>query len=67
MTLIEALQALDPDDDDHWTAEGRPAMAALIDLAGREVTRREVDAIAPDFTREHRALPLAAPDDDEVA
>ena len=60
MTLIEALQALDPDDDDHWTAEGWPAMAAVEGIAGRQFTRREVDAVAPDFTRMHRVLPAAS-------
>ncbi len=63
MTILEALQALDPAKDDHWTGEGRPAMVAVVDLVGQEVTRREVDAVAPDFTREHRVLPDDPPAD----
>ena len=65
MTIIEALQALDLANDAHWTAEGRPAMAALNDLVGEEVTRREVDAVAPDFTREQPTLPAPRPPDAE--
>ena len=53
MTLNEALEALNPKHDDHWTADGMPRMDALHALLGHEdVTRADVTNAAPDFTRE---------------
>jgi hypothetical protein len=50
--IVEALSKLDPADDTAWTAEGKPKMAALEVLLGRtDITRAQVDAAAPGFTR----------------
>ena len=50
--IVEALTKLDPADDANWTAEGKPKMAALEVLLGRtDITRAQVEAAAPGFTR----------------
>ena len=50
--IVEALTKLDPADDTAWTAEGKPKMAALEALLGRtDITRAQVEAAAPGFTR----------------
>lgn len=51
--IVAALNRLDPADDEHWTADGKPKMAALEVLMGRaDITRAQVDAAAPGFNRE---------------
>lgn len=53
MTIQEALQALDPQNDEHWTSDGSPRMDTLQELTGDEsLTRKQVREIAPTFTRE---------------
>lgn len=54
--ILAALAALDPHNDEHWTSVGLPSMAAVIALAG-EVTRRQVEAVAPEFSRTNLVLP----------
>lgn len=50
--LRKAINDLDPDDDAHWTAEGKPAIAAVTSLYGSTgVTRADVEAAAPGFNR----------------
>ncbi len=50
--IVEALSKLDPADDANWTADGKPKMAALEALLGRtDITRAQVEAAAPGFTR----------------
>lgn len=50
--IVEALSKLDTADDSHWNADGKPKMAALEALLGRtDVTRAQVEAAAPGFTR----------------
>lgn len=50
--IVEALSQLDPANDDHWNADGKPKMAALEAVLGRtDVTRAQVEAAAPGFTR----------------
>lgn len=50
-TLAEALASLDPANDDHWTADGKPRMEVLEDLTGGNLTRADVDG-ASELTRE---------------
>lgn len=51
--LRKAVLGLDPADDSHWTKEGKPAMTAVEKLYGSSgLTRADVDAAAPGFTRE---------------
>lgn len=50
--IVEALSKLAPADDAAWTADGKPKMAALEALLGRtDITRAQVEAAAPGFTR----------------
>lgn len=51
--LANALRQLDPENDDHWTKLGKPAMSAVEQLYGSAaVTRDEVEAAIPGFTRD---------------
>lgn len=50
-TVADALQALDPSKDDHWTSRGVPSIEAMVKLLGRAVTRAEIEKVAPDYTR----------------
>jgi hypothetical protein len=61
--ILAALAALDPHNDEHWTSAGLPSMAAVTAMAG-EVTRRQVEAVAPEFSRTNLVLPA---EDDEPA
>lgn len=49
--IREALALLDPSDDNHWTAQGLPAMDTVCDLVGERVTRVQVSEAAPGFER----------------
>lgn len=51
--IAAALSKLDPADDEHWTADGKPKMTALEAIMGRsDITRAQVDAAMPGFNRE---------------
>lgn len=50
-TVADALQALDPSKDDHWTSRGVPSIEAMVKLLGRAVTRAKIEEVAPDYTR----------------
>lgn len=51
--IAAALKRLDPANDDHWTADGKPAMRAVEAILGRsDVTRSDVTAALPGFDRE---------------
>ena len=52
MNIKEALAKLDPFDDDHWTADGAPTIAAVTDAFGDKVTRKEITEADPLFSRE---------------
>lgn len=52
LTLEAAIKALNPADDAHWTQGGQPDLNVLKELTGKAVKRKEVEEIAPDFTRE---------------
>lgn len=50
--LARAVAALDPMDDAHWTADGKPAMVAVSQFYGAtDITRADVEAAAPGFRR----------------
>lgn len=50
--LIKALQQLDANDDNHWTADGSPRIDVLKELIGTPtLSRAEVDIVAPGFNR----------------
>lgn len=49
--IIEALNKLDVENDNHWTQDGLPKLDALKFAVGGNVTREDVTTVAPDFTR----------------
>jgi hypothetical protein len=52
-SIAEALKQLDPHNDSHWNADGKPRMSAVEAFLGRtDVTRAQVEAVAPGLTRE---------------
>lgn len=51
MSLTDAITALDPKDDDDWTAAGLPSVDEISELTGTRVTRASVETAAPGFTR----------------
>lgn len=61
MTLAEAIAALDPANDDHWTADGLPRMDAIMELTGDpSITRKHVTDAAPQLTRSNAAAAVPA-------
>ncbi len=54
--LLEKLADLDPENDEHWTADGQVLLAAI----GDGVTRPDLMAIAPKFNRKNPVLPEAS-------
>lgn len=50
-TLAEALGALDPENDAHWTSNHLPAIDHLETVTGTKVSRADVNTLAEDFTR----------------
>ena len=49
--ILEAIKGLDPQNDEHWTADGLPRLDAVENLLGGDVSRKAVTNAAPDFTR----------------
>src|SRR5574343_1269679 len=50
--LEQALQQLDPNNDDHWTGEGLPRLDVVRMLSGAStLTREQVSQAAPGLTR----------------
>jgi hypothetical protein len=67
MNLNEALDQLDPEIDEHWTANGQPRidfLKALMGAEGANLTRGEVTEAEPDLTREFLADALASENED---
>lgn len=59
MELKEALQSLDPLNDNQWTGEGAPKVDTLKELTGNPtLTRKDVTEAAPAFTRENPILEI---------
>lgn len=51
-SVEKALGQLNPEDDEDWTAAGKPAMSRVEALIGtKEITRAELDEMFPDFRR----------------
>lgn len=49
--IQSALSRLDHSDDAHWTKEGLPDMTVVVEYAGKSVTRKQVEVVAPDLKR----------------
>ncbi len=66
MDIRETLMNLDALDDDMWTADGAPKIAAVASALNRVVLRKEIVDAAPGFTRENMKID-GYPGDVEVA
>lgn len=62
MDIKEALIKLDTIDDEHWTEDGLPAVAAVSELVGSKVSRKDITDAAPKFTRENTDLSGPTPE-----
>lgn len=51
--ILNALSKLDPENKDHWTQNGQP----LLSVVGEGVSRQDIMAVAPKFSRENPVLP----------
>lgn len=61
MNLKQALAQLDPEDDDHWTADGLARMDAVMEIFGDDsVTRQDVTNADPSLNRDVAAERAAA-------
>jgi hypothetical protein len=49
--LLSAYQMLNPDNDAHWTADGKPRVAALSQLMGESVQQSDVKLALNGLTR----------------
>lgn len=63
--ILEAVRGLDPNNDEHWTADGQPRLDAVENLLGGDVSRKAVTNAAPDFTRQVARNLVDAPEDRE--
>lgn len=63
--VLEAVHALDPQNDEHWTADGQPRLDAVENMLGGDVSRKQVTNAAPDFTRSVAQDLVDAPKDGE--
>lgn len=55
--IIDALNGLDPENVNHWTADGQPRLDTVRMLAAdQSIQRADVDAVAPAFTRTNRVI-----------
>lgn len=61
MEITAALATLDPLDDSHWTTDGAPRLDVVSARVGGTVTRQQVRAVAPEFSRDRLDLPGAKP------
>lgn len=51
-SLYQGVMALDPINDDHWTAQGLPRIDVLEEISGPYATRKNIDNVCPEYTRE---------------
>lgn len=54
--IITALGLLDSENDNHWTADGFPKLEPLRFSVGSNVTRDQVDEVAPAYKRDNRVF-----------
>jgi len=58
--ILEALSKLDTNNDNHWTADGLPRIETVRMLSGDQtITREQITAEAPDFSRSAAVVPGA--------
>jgi len=63
--ILEAVRGLNPQNDEHWTADGLPRLDAVENLLGSDVSRKAVTNAAPDFTRAVASELVDVPEDGE--
>ncbi len=51
--ILAAVAQLNPDIDEHWTADGYPRVDAVIELVHEDVTRSEVSVVCPGVRRDN--------------
>lgn len=62
--IAGAVRGLDPENDEHWTEAGLPAMAAVEDVVGsKDIKRADVEAAEPGWDRD-KALEAAVEAED---
>lgn len=61
--IVEALRQLDPANDTHWNDSGLPSLDEMSKLLGRRVQRSELNATAPELTRDTFAAWLEGSED----
>ncbi|ANO57520.1 hypothetical protein [Vibrio phage vB_VhaS-tm] len=49
--LLEVLGQLDPTKDEHWTQDGVARLDVVSELMGSQVTRAQIQEVAPKFSR----------------
>lgn len=53
LKVLDAVKALDPMSDEHWTAAGLPQVAAVATAAGiPTVTRKDIETVMPGYNRD---------------
>jgi len=62
MDIKEALDQLDSLNDEHWTDDGFPALKAVSEIMGREVSRKEIIDADPSFSRSSEAVVDSLPE-----
>lgn len=63
--LATAIKGLNPEEDTHWTkTEGLPDLNALKEITGKQVSRADVEKIAPEYNRQ-LALDILESEKDE--
>lgn len=51
--LLEAVKKLDPENDEHWTKIGKPAVEAVEKFYGStDIARKDIEGAAPGYDRE---------------
>lgn len=62
--IREAVFGLDPQNNEHWTADGLPRLDAVENMLGGDVSRKSVTNAAPDFNRTVASELVDAPVDE---
>jgi hypothetical protein len=61
VTVSAALGRLDPENDEHWTADGLPRVEVVSEWLGAQVSRQEITNAAPKLTRQSMSDAVGPP------
>jgi hypothetical protein len=70
MDIKQALAALDPENDEHWTKAGLPSvehLAKALEVSPGALTRKAIEEAQPGFSRENPVVEPDGEDDDFLA